>query len=137
MAIRFNGERILLVEDNARLLRSAAFLLTAVGFEVLTAPDGAAALDLLMTNTPSLIISDIDMPNTNGYELLKAVRACKRHAHVPFIFTSEHYELDDFMFALDLGADDYVPKPFGIYDLLDAITRTMHYAAPQRDLLAG
>lgn len=133
--MQFNGERILLVEDNVRLLRSAAFLLTAVGFEVQTAASVPAALDLLAQNNPALIITDLDMPN--GHDLIKKVRSSKRHSQPSIICTSSFYELDDLMFALDLGADDYVPKPFDINDVLEAIARALHYAAPQRDRLAG
>ncbi len=137
MAAKFHGERILLVEDNTRLLRSAAFLLTVAGFEVITAADGKAALKSLNIQTPQLIIADTDMPELNGYELLRQTRACPQWASIPVIFTSDKYNLDDLMFALDLGAADYVPKPFDIYDLLDAIKRTLPTLPDQGRRLAG
>lgn len=134
---RFHGEQILLVEDNARLLRSMAFLLTIAGFEVLTAADGTAALDLLHTYTPHLIISDIDMPEMDGYELLRQVRANALIAETPFIFASEKYGLDDLMYALDLGADDYLPKPFDFHDVMEVISRTLVGEPGNRHRLAG
>jgi len=121
----FHGERILLVEDNARLLRSMAFLLHVAGFEVLTAGDGVEALDILRKRAPDLIIADIDMPRLDGYELLRRLRADQRWSSIPFIFSSDKYDLDDLLFALDLGADDYLPKPFDIHDVMDAITRNL------------
>jgi DNA-binding response OmpR family regulator len=134
---RFNGEQILLVEDNARLLRSMAFLLTIAGFDVLSAADGTAALDLLQSHTPHLIISDIDMPDTDGYQLLRHVRATPTLAAMPVILTSDRYGLDDLMFALDLGADDYLPKPFDFHEVMEVITRTLVGEPRHRHPLAG
>lgn len=121
----FHGERILLVDDNARLLRSLAFLLQVLGFEVMTACDGADALNALQRRVPDLIIADIDMPHLDGYQLLRQVRADQRWSSVPFVFSSEKYSLEDLLFGLDLGANDYLPKPFDIYDVLEVIERTL------------
>lgn len=121
----FHGERILLVEDNAKLLRSMAFLLNVIGFEVMTACNGIEALDILRLRTPDVILSDIDMPGLNGYELLRQVRLDVRWSGIPFVFASDKYTLDDLMFALDMGADDYLPKPFDIHDVLEVIERAL------------
>lgn len=112
---------ILLVEDHAPLLRSMAFLLEVAGFEVNVAANGIEALDVLARNHPDLMLSDIDMPVMNGYELLRQVRADRRWHNIPVIFTSHRYTLDDVMRALDVGADGYLPKPFDFDDLLNAI----------------
>ncbi|MBC6938193.1 MAG: response regulator [Chloroflexi bacterium] len=116
---------ILLVEDNAPLLRNVAFILQMIGFKVLLAADGTQALEMLRCCTPDLIISDLDMPGLNGYGLLRRVRADQRWGRIPFIMISDRYDLPDLMRALELGASDYVPKPFDIYDLLDAIKETL------------
>jgi DNA-binding response OmpR family regulator len=121
----FHGERILLVEDNAPLLRSMAFLLNIVGFEVMTACNGIEALDSLRMRIPDIIVSDIDMPGLDGYEFLRQVRLDVRWSKIPFIFASDKYSLDDLMFALDLGADDYLPKPFDIHEALEVIGRAL------------
>jgi|SRR5690606_25022230 CheY-like chemotaxis protein len=125
MASQFHGTRILLVEDNAPLLRSLSFLLTVLGCEVASASDGEAALESLRTYPPDLVISDIDMPGLNGYELLQRTRSHPATASIPVILTSDRYSLDDLMYALDLGADDYLPKPYDIHDVIDAIERTL------------
>lgn len=121
---------ILLVDDYAPLARNSAFLLNLAGFEVVTASDGLEALDCLRQRTPDLIISDIDMPRLDGYDLLRQVRAQPEWVGVPFIFISGRYTWEDLMLGLELGADDYVPKPFDIYDLLDAIGRTLARPTP-------
>jgi CheY-like chemotaxis protein len=115
--------RILVVDDNLRLLRSTAFLLTVVGFEVTTATNAAEAVETFGRGRPNLIVCDAEMPEKGGYEFLNKVRNRKTARHIPFIMTSTQYQLHDLMNALDFGADDLIPKPFDIYDLLDAIKR--------------
>ena len=116
---------ILIVDDYLPLLRNMAFLLEITGFDVLTATDGQRALEVLEKHSVDLLISDIDMPNMDGYDLLHALRNDVRWHNLPFIFASAHYELDDLLHGLEMGANDYVPKPFDIYDVLDAIQRTV------------
>ena len=116
---------ILIVDDYLPLLRNMAFLLEMTGFDVLTATDGQRALEVLETHCVDLVISDIDMPTLDGYGLLRTLRNDVRWHSLPFIFASAHYELDDLMYGLEMGANDYVPKPFDIYDVLDAVQRTV------------
>jgi len=133
MATQHSGV-ILLVEDSIPLLRNAAFLLEVAGYKVHTAANGVEGMDILRRQRPDIIISDIEMPQMDGYQFLQKVRADRRFRSIPFIFISGKYELDDLMYGLDLGADDYLPKPFDIYDLLDVIRRTLQQVAddPQR-----
>ncbi len=121
----FNHELILLVDDSIALLRKLAFLLEIAGFSVLTAPNGEKALDILRLQTPDLMISDVEMPGMNGYDLLQTVRTSRQWRHIPVILTSDKYGLDDLLHALDSGASDYLPKPFDIYDVLDSVKRTL------------
>ncbi|MBZ0303211.1 MAG: response regulator [Anaerolineae bacterium] len=128
---------VLLVDDYLPLLRNMAFLLELTGFHALTATNGAEALALMEAQTPDLIISDIEMPLMNGFEFLSTVRADARWQSTPFILASAHYELDDVLHSLDLGADDYVPKPFDIYDVLDSIHRTAPFVAAHSHPIAS
>jgi DNA-binding response OmpR family regulator len=116
---------ILLVEDHTPLLRNMTFLLEVAGYAVVTATDGAQALEILQNQLPDLIVSDIEMPNKDGYELLRQVRAKKTWNSIPFIFMSDKYSYEEFLFGLDLGADHYIPKPFDFYDLLFAIEEVL------------
>lgn len=121
----FNHELILLVDDSIALLRKLAFLLEIAGFSVLTAPSGEKALDILHLQTPDLMISDVEMPGMNGYDLLQTICTSRQWRHIPVILTSDKYGLDDLLHALDSGAADYLPKPFDIYDVLDSVKRTL------------
>lgn len=133
----FNHELILLVDDSIALLRKLAFLLEIAGFSVLTAPNGEKALDILRLQTPDLMISDVEMPEMNGYELLQSVRTSRQWRHIPVILTSDKYGLDDLLHALDAGATDYLPKPFDIYDVLDSVKRTLDEQPLGNHRLAG
>lgn len=124
-SIPVHHELILLVDDSIPLLRKLAFLLEIAGFSVLTAASSEKALDILHYQTPDLVVSDVDMPDMDGYELLKTIHTSRQWQHIPVILTSERYDLDDLLHALDLGAADYLPKPYDIYDVLDAVKRTL------------
>jgi len=116
---------ILLVEDHAPLRNSMTFLLEVAGFDVVSAADGEEALNVLRQQIPDVVVSDVSMPKMDGYELLRRIRSTSQWRKLPFIFTSARYEMEDLMYGLELGANDYVPKPFDIYDVLDAIQRTV------------
>ena len=128
---------VLLVDDHLPLLRNMAFLLEVTGFHTLTATNGAEALRLMDSCAPDLIICDVKMPVMDGYEFLKSVRQDSRWQQTPFIFASACYDLDDVLFGLDMGANDYVPKPFDIYDLLDSIQRTAPQIIARKHKLAS
>ena len=128
---------VLLVDDHLPLLRNMAFLLEITGFTTLTASNGAEALQIMDACSPDLIISDVRMPIMDGYDFLKAVREDSRWQQTPFIFSSACYDLDDVLFGLDMGANDYLPKPFDIYDVLDSIQRTAPHIIARRQKLAS
>jgi DNA-binding response OmpR family regulator len=121
---------VLIVDDFAPLRRNLAFLLHIAGFDVITADNGAFALAELREELPDLVISDVRMPGMDGFALLAEIRSCPAWEHLPVIFTSSCYALEDVTFALELGASDYVPKPFDIYDILDSIQRVAPHLMP-------
>jgi putative two-component system response regulator len=114
-------QKILLVEDDAPLLDVMRYLLEAEGYEVCPAVNGKQALDLFVTSRPSLVISDIMMPEMNGYELLEAVRVMPEGITVPFLFLSARTERSDVDRARSLGVDDYLFKPFEAPELINAV----------------
>jgi putative two-component system response regulator len=112
---------ILLVEDNHELRIGLRDILTYEGYTVLVATNGKEAFQLLNGNFPELILSDITMPEMNGYEFYDLVRAYPGGAGIPFIFLTARGEQEDIMRARNLGAEDYLVKPISRNDLLAAI----------------
>ena len=113
--------KILLVEDDAPLLEVLQSILEAEGYEVYPAVNGKQALDLFVSTLPNLIVSDIMMPEMNGYELLEAVRVLPEGITVPFLFLSARTERSDVDRARSLGVDDYLFKPFDAPELINAV----------------
>ncbi|MGQ9889287.1 MAG: response regulator [Aggregatilineales bacterium] len=125
-----NLRKVLIVEDFAPLQRNLAFLLYVSGFEVITADNGAFALNELRAELPDLVICDAQMPGMDGFALLAEIRSCPQWAHLPVILTSCCCRLDDVVAALELGANDYIPKPYDLYDVLDSIQRVAPHLMP-------
>jgi len=109
-------EKVLIVEDDATMLRGLKDNFEVKGYKVVTAADGEAGLDACLSCKPDLIVLDIMLPKINGYEICRLVReaglAC------PIIMLTAKGEESDIVLGLNLGADDYVTKPFSIKELL-------------------
>ncbi len=113
--------KILLVEDDALLLDVIQNILEAEGFEIAPAVNGKQALAYFSGNKPDLIVSDIMMPEMDGFELLESVRMLPNGVTVPFLFLSARTERADVSRARMLGVDDYLFKPFDAQELVDAV----------------
>lgn len=113
--------RILLAEDDDILREMITSILQLEKYEVICASDGQEALNLFQATAPDMVVSDIGMPFMDGYALLDAVRKLPEGAMVPFLFLSAYSEHKNFRQARELGADDYLVKPFEMRELLDAV----------------
>ena len=120
------GARILVVDDEPQILRSLRTSLTAGGYEVQTAASGEESLRLLEARLPDLVLLDLMLPGISGLDVCRAIRA---RSSVPIIVLSARGEERDKVAALDLGADDYLTKPFGIDELLARIRAALRRAA--------
>ena len=107
--------KILVVDDEPPIRKLLRMGLSTQGYEILEAPNGKASIDLLARN-PDLIILDLGLPDIQGLELLRMIRA--RNERVPIVVLSSRGDEVGKVQALDLGADDYVTKPFGMDELL-------------------
>jgi two-component system KDP operon response regulator KdpE len=107
--------RVLVVDDDPRLLRTLTIALRAHGNDVVTASDGRTAVLSAAEDAPDVVILDLGLPDLDGTEVLRRIRTS---SSVPVIVLSARHESDDKIEALDLGADDYVTKPFGVEELL-------------------
>jgi DNA-binding response OmpR family regulator len=119
--------RILVIEDDLSILTGLSMNLRFEGYEVLQAQDGEQGLRMALDAYPDLVILDVMMPQLNGYEVLKELR--RRGHDVPVVVLSAKGMETDKILGLDLGADDYIAKPFGLQELLariKAVLRRRH-----------
>jgi two-component system KDP operon response regulator KdpE len=116
--------RVLVVDDEPPIRKLLRMGLTAQGYQTLEAPNGKAALELL-SQAPDLIILDLGLPDMQGHELLRTIRA--RNESVPIVVLSSRGDEAGKVQALDLGADDYVTKPFGMDELLARIRAAVRH----------
>ncbi|MFY8000390.1 MAG: hybrid sensor histidine kinase/response regulator [Candidatus Kapaibacteriota bacterium] len=114
-------ETILVVEDNAIVLESIVESLKIHGYHVLQALNGLEAIPLAQKHLPHIILSDIMMDGMDGYALLNELRKDPATALIPFLFMSAKTDFDDIRFAMNLGADDYITKPFSPSSLVTTI----------------
>lgn len=113
------GQRVLVVEDDLSILTGLSMSLRYEGFEVLQAQDGKTGLQKALDEAPDVMVLDIMMPQLNGYEVIEELR--KRGSTLPVIVLSARGMERDKVTGLDLGADDYLVKPFGLQELLARI----------------
>lgn len=126
------GNRILLVEDENQLRENIAELLEIQGFEVLAVDSGDKAVSFLSDFKPSVILCDIRMPRFDGFWVLMEIRKNKTFGNVPFIFISAKADRRDVRTGMDLGADDYLTKPFSSEELLSAVRARLERANDQQ-----
>ncbi len=131
-------DTILVVEDEFYVRANLAQLLTLEGYNVLTASDGQSALDIINNSkSVDLIISDIKMPNLDGYELLEKLRENKTTELIPLIFLSAKTNNEDIRTGMNIGADDYITKPFSAEEILKAIEARLKKEKMQQAVLSN
>src|SRR5213595_1903177 len=121
--------RILVVEDDLSILTGLSINLRYEGYEVVQAQDGKAGLQKAIDGAPDLIILDVMLPLMNGFEVIKELR--RRGQTVPVVMLSAKGMETDKIAGLDLGADDYVVKPFGLAELLSRIKAVLRRRHPE------
>lgn len=109
--------RVLIVEDNDEVAEMLVLFFGSRGLKVSVAPDGATALSLIREALPNLILLDVGLPDTDGYELFKKFRQSVRTRYIPVIFLTRRSRKSDRLAGLQLGADDYISKPFDLEEL--------------------
>lgn len=120
-----NAYTVLVVDDEPPILRFLRTSLGAAGYRVVTAEDAAAALAIVKTQKPDIVVLDLGLPDRSGFEVIADVR---KHSPVPIIVLSARADERAKVEALDLGADDYVAKPFGIAELMARIRAALRHA---------
>jgi len=123
-------KRILVVDDEAQITRVLRTSLSSHGYDIRVANDGETAVEIMKDWTPDLVITDLAMPNMDGLELCRRLRA---RTQIPIIVLSVRGEERTKVKALDAGADDYVTKPFGIEELLARVRASLRRHRAKED----
>jgi two-component system, OmpR family, alkaline phosphatase synthesis response regulator PhoP len=117
--------RVVIVEDEPHIVLSLEFLLERAGYETATATDGAQGLALVRRLRPDVVLLDVMMPELNGYDVCRAIKADPALAGIPVIMLSAKGQEVEVLRGLELGAAAYVTKPFGNTEILDAVRRVL------------
>lgn len=120
--------KVLVVDDEPRVVQLVSMNLKLEGFDVISAADGYEALEKVTKGMPDIVILDIMMPDMDGYETLKRIRDLSQ---VPVIFLSVKGEEEDRVRGLDLGADDYITKPFSPRELVSRVRAVLRRVEPE------
>jgi DNA-binding response OmpR family regulator len=118
-------ESVLVAEDDPTTCRFVASLLDAKGYRVLTAEDGRHAYEIALHELPDLIICDVVMPYRDGFDVLRAVRRDERLSRIPVVILSMRDREEDIVRGLEMGADDYVVKPFNARELVARVRKQL------------
>ena len=127
--LRTMSKTILVIEDNSEIRENTAEILELSGFNVLTAENGRRGVDIAMKEKPSIVICDIMMPELDGYGVLHLLRKHPDTESIPFIFLTAKTERSDFRKGMEMGADDYITKPFDDSELLSAVEARLKKSA--------
>jgi two-component system, OmpR family, KDP operon response regulator KdpE len=125
-----NAPHILVIDDEPQILRAMRTILTEKQFRVTTANHGEEGLALAATGEPDLVILDLGLPDIDGVEVCRRLR---EWTQTPIIILSVRDSERDKVAALDMGADDYLTKPFGIEELLARVRVSLRHSASRRD----
>ena len=129
------ARRILIVDDEPAILRMVEALLARKGYEVTVAQDGEEGLEVARSTRPDLVITDVLMPQMDGWALVRQLRAHGELALTPVIFLTALNTARDRVLGFRLGADDYLPKPFHLEELAVRVERVLRRAVQVQDMV--
>jgi DNA-binding NarL/FixJ family response regulator len=124
-------KRILVIEDEPEMRRNIATLLRHTNYQPIAAENGRQGLELARRERPDLILCDIMMPELDGFGVLRSLQMDEQLARIPFIFLTAKGEKDDLRSGMNLGADDYLTKPVGNAELINAIETRLRKSEQQ------
>ncbi len=125
-------KKILVIEDMLDVRENIEELLKISGYEVYTAQDGAVGVDVAMEKRPDLILCDVMMPRLDGFTVLNILSKRPETSDIPFVFLTAKTDREDFRKGMNLGADDYITKPFSKEELLNVIETRLQKSARLR-----
>jgi len=118
-------KKILIIEDTELMVRFTTDILSAKGYEVVTADNGLDGIKMVASEKPDLVLLDIVMPGISGYEVCKLLREDESNNLMPIIILTAQGNEDDKLTGLELGADDYITKPFNPRELISRVNNTL------------
>jgi CheY-like chemotaxis protein len=113
--------KVLVIEDNYEILENTLEILELQGYNAIGARNGKEGIEKIFEHIPDIVLSDIMMPEADGYEVLNAMLSDPKTAKIPFVFLTASVERKDVQAGFDLGAKGYVRKPFELEELLETI----------------
>lgn len=124
---------IYIIEDDTDIREMESYALRNSGFDILALSDGSGLAEALTRETPDLILLDIMLPGEDGLSILRRLRASERTKRIPIIMVTAKTTEIDKVRGLDMGADDYITKPFGIMELVSRVKALLRRAAPEEN----
>jgi two-component system, OmpR family, alkaline phosphatase synthesis response regulator PhoP len=122
------GQRILVVDDDKEIVRIIRAYLEKAGYSVATAYDGETALHIIRSDRPDLVVLDLMLPDRDGWDITRIVRSDPALAATPIVMLTARVEGEDRVQGLDLGADDYIPKPFNPHEVVARVRAVLRRA---------
>jgi two-component system alkaline phosphatase synthesis response regulator PhoP len=124
--------RVLIADDEENIRELLAYNLGKNGFEVLLAHDGISALAIVKASMPDLVILDVMMPGLDGYGVLSQIRSFRETTRIPVIMLTAKGADTDKVFGLEMGADDYISKPFSVSELIARVRALLRRVVSNR-----
>ena len=124
---------IYIIEDDTDIREMESYALRNSGFDILALSDGSGLAEALTRETPDLILLDIMLPGEDGLSILRRLRASERTKRIPIIMVTAKTTEIDKVRGLDMGADDYITKPFGVMELVSRVKALLRRAAPEEN----
>ncbi len=125
-----SGEMILVVDDEPKIVKTVRAYLEAAGYRPVTAADGQTALTVFRHEKPALVVLDLGLPGIDGLDVARTLR---RESNVPIIMLTARVDEADRLIGLELGADDYIVKPFSPRELVARVRAVLRRAGPERE----
>jgi len=117
--------RVLIIEDNLEIRENTSEILQLKGYEVITSDNGRDGIAAVLRESPDVILCDIMMPDVNGYQVIRELRANPLSEKIPFIYVTASGEKSEVKMAMELGANGYVRKPYDVKELIEAIQKVL------------
>ena len=130
-------KKILLIDDDESILLAVARVLTVSGFDAVSAPGGVPGLEMIRSAQPDAVVCDVNMPDMDGFEVLRQVRADPATVALPFVLLTSADERENVRRAMQMGADDFIAKPFKRQELIDAVNQVFEKRARLTEIFSS